>query len=64
MKCWNCKKKDIKHAWRVPVVIRGVEKFRDFCDNCYQGVKKARQDTYKVVIVNVTNNNKTSEVRE
>ena len=43
MKCWNCKKKDIKHAWRVPVITRGVEKFRDFCDNCYQKVKEAQE---------------------
>ena len=43
MKCWNCKKKDIKHAWRVPVITRGVERFRDFCDGCYQKVKTERE---------------------
>ena len=43
MKCGNCKKKGITHAYRVPVINRGVEKFRDFCDECYQKVKEARQ---------------------
>ncbi len=42
MKCWNCKKKGLTHATRVPVVTRGVEKFRDFCNECYQRVKEAR----------------------
>ncbi len=42
MKCFNCKRKDITHAWRVPVITKGVERFRDFCGDCYQKVKEAR----------------------
>ena len=41
MKCWNCKKK-ITHTWRVPVITRNIEQFRDFCDECYQKVRQAR----------------------
>jgi len=42
MKCWSCKQ-EIRRAWRVPVITREVERFRDFCDDCYQKVKEARE---------------------
>ena len=45
MKCWNCKKKGITKATRVPVLLigRNEEKFRDFCDDCYQVVRELRR---------------------
>ena len=45
MKCWKCKAKGITKATRVPVIVVGQnrEKFRDFCDTCYQKVEELRE---------------------